>query len=327
MRHLLIALLAVHGSTALAADSRIAVMPTQFDETSRGRISSIIDEVILAAVQAVGGIEVIGQDDVNAMLGFEMQKDLAGCDDAACFAQIGGALGVDRIAVFKVGAVTNEWLVTAKLINIRSAKVETRITHFVSGTDKQLFEALPSVVRKLFGLEALAPPPAPAVAAPPPPAVEPAAPSPTPALAAPAPASPVPAAVAPAEGHAARGKRLLLLVERDLVRDGMVPTLELDFPVTAIVDVAMALIAAWPVGTRVEVRFMPISLWRLRPYAGGGVSYFPADSIGLRLAAGGRLDLGAFSLALAFAYERYVSNESSFYEDALVGSVGIGFGS
>ena len=41
----------------------------------------IVDDCVLTAAQEIGGFEVIGQDDVQAALGFERQKDLLGCDD------------------------------------------------------------------------------------------------------------------------------------------------------------------------------------------------------------------------------------------------------
>jgi hypothetical protein len=60
--------------------------------------------VVAAEADRLGGFEVVSGRDVQAMLGFERARELAGCDDLACFAEIGGALGAQRILVSSVGA-------------------------------------------------------------------------------------------------------------------------------------------------------------------------------------------------------------------------------
>lgn len=135
---------------AANAKLKLAVLPTQFDESSAGKVPKLFDDYLLAAVQNAGDYEVIGQDDITALLGFEKQKDLVGCDDMSCIADIGGALGVDRLVVVKIAHLQNEWVSTAKLINIRDARVESRSSDFVSGDVRELLRAVPDIVRKLF---------------------------------------------------------------------------------------------------------------------------------------------------------------------------------
>ncbi len=136
---------------AAAEPIKIAVMPTQFDESSAGTVPKLFDDYLLTAVQNAGEFEVIGQDDMNAMLGFEQQKSLLGCDDASCIADIGGALGVDKIVVVKIARLGEEWVTTCKLISIRDTRVEARTSDFTQGTVKDLLEAVPRIVGKLFG--------------------------------------------------------------------------------------------------------------------------------------------------------------------------------
>ncbi|MEK7703518.1 MAG: hypothetical protein AAB426_01055 [Myxococcota bacterium] len=133
-----------------SAKSKLAVLPTQFDETSAGKVPKLFDDYLLTAVQNAGDFEVIGQDDISALLGFEKQKDLVGCDDMSCIADIGGALGVDRLVVVKIAHLQDEWISTAKLINIREARVEARSSDFVAGEVRDLLRAVPEIVRKLF---------------------------------------------------------------------------------------------------------------------------------------------------------------------------------
>jgi hypothetical protein len=135
---------------ARAERMKLAVLPTQFDKNSTGLVPKLFDEYVLTAVQNAGEYEVIGQDDIAALVGFEKQKDVLGCDDASCIANIGGALGVDRIVAIKIARLDPDWVVTSKLINIRATKVEARTSDMVAGSVKNLLNAVPDIVNKLF---------------------------------------------------------------------------------------------------------------------------------------------------------------------------------
>ncbi len=143
--------------TAHAASAKLAVMPTQLDATSQGLVPKLFDDYLLAAVQNAGDFEVIGQEDIAALIGFEKQKEILGCDDAACLADVGNALGVDRLLVVKIACLGEDWVVTSKLINIRATKVEARASEIVSGAVKELLQAVPRIPRQLFAAAQLAP--------------------------------------------------------------------------------------------------------------------------------------------------------------------------
>lgn len=143
--------------TSLWADekARIAVLPVQVEESAKAEVPELFDDYLLTAVQDLGSHEVIGQDDIDAMLGFEKQKDLLGCADTTCFAELGGALGVDEIMLMRVARIVSEdgaheWVVTSKLIDIVMGKTKARSTDFVGGDIKALLKALPALLKKLF---------------------------------------------------------------------------------------------------------------------------------------------------------------------------------
>ncbi|MBI3178077.1 MAG: hypothetical protein HYZ27_00350, partial [Deltaproteobacteria bacterium] len=147
----------VLGAAAETPRPKLAFLPTEIDQSTLGRVPPIIDDYILTAAQQIGTFDVIGEDDINALLSFEKRKDLAGCDDAGCFADIGGALGADRLAMFKVALVESSWAVTGKLIDIRGASVLNRTSDFVGGDAKALLEAMPDLARALLGEPRAAP--------------------------------------------------------------------------------------------------------------------------------------------------------------------------
>ena len=105
--------------TATASPQSVAVLPAQLEGRAATLIQrEILTETLLTAVSKLPGAEAIGQDDLDAMLSFERQQELLGCDDVTCFTQIGGTFGVARLVVMKTDFVNNEWVVVSRLIGI-----------------------------------------------------------------------------------------------------------------------------------------------------------------------------------------------------------------
>lgn len=185
----LVLVASVIGSAAWAGDpgapSKVAVVPTQVEGTVKGFPVRIFDDAVLTSVQQVTGHEVVGQDDIDTLLGFDKVKGLMGCDDTSCFAELGGALGVDLLVALRVAKMGDEWAVTAKLINIGETKVEARLTKFVPGDAKSLIKSTNAIIVELFAGQKTRPmtkPSPAATVAPPPPEPEPTPPEPQPWL-------------------------------------------------------------------------------------------------------------------------------------------------
>ncbi len=75
---------------------------------------------------------------------------MVGCTDAACLAEIGGALGVDRLVASHIGRVGRTYVVNIKIINIRTTEVEQRIYETVSGEIDAVIATLKTAARRLF---------------------------------------------------------------------------------------------------------------------------------------------------------------------------------
>lgn len=134
---------------------KLAVMPTAIDPSAKNRVPNVVDDYVLTAVHNLGQFDVIGQDDINSLLSFDKQKQSLGCDDASCFAELGGALGVEKLLVVKIASLGESWALTAKLIQIAGAPRvlarETKITNDVSATT--LLGSLDALVRAVFGFK------------------------------------------------------------------------------------------------------------------------------------------------------------------------------
>ena len=131
---------------------KMAVLPVQLSDAARKAISDVqvIDELILTAVQQQSGMVVIGRSDMDAVLGYEKQKDLFACDETTCFAEIGGALGADKLVSIRLTRLDPKWVVTLKLVDLKAIRVESRSSEFITGDEAALLQSVPQFVRGLF---------------------------------------------------------------------------------------------------------------------------------------------------------------------------------
>src|SRR5262245_3910377 len=104
---------------ALVSTPSIVVAPTIFESNNAGELSeAVFDDALLDAVQREFSTEVMGPDDLSTLLAVEKQKDLLGCDDAICAAELAGALKADKVVAFKVARASGEWALTGKVIEL-----------------------------------------------------------------------------------------------------------------------------------------------------------------------------------------------------------------
>lgn len=110
-----------------------------------------LTQVLGGSLKQVKGADVITQEDIKSMLQLEAQKQVLGCDDMSCMAEIGGALGVDRMITGSVGLMENRYVVSLRLIDPRAGKVEARVTESFVGVEEQLLPAVRYGGKRLLG--------------------------------------------------------------------------------------------------------------------------------------------------------------------------------
>lgn len=151
MSRLTFAIALTLASPAFAADSSgVAVLDIQGTGISPELLPTLT-EILTVEIAEFGLYKVIAGRDIQSMLGFERQKDVLGCTDAACLAEIGGALGVDRIVASHVGMVGSTYVVNIKLINIRQADTEGRVYETVRGEVDALISIVKTAAQRLLG--------------------------------------------------------------------------------------------------------------------------------------------------------------------------------
>lgn len=115
-------------------------------------VAQNIETLLTDGIGAYPQFDVISFQEIQQMLAFEKQKQLAGCEsDASCLAEIGGALGVDKLITGNVGYLGETYIVSLQLTDVHTATVESRAqTRVKKGNEQQLVESTDALVRQLI---------------------------------------------------------------------------------------------------------------------------------------------------------------------------------
>ncbi|MCM2332390.1 MAG: hypothetical protein NDI82_00385 [Anaeromyxobacteraceae bacterium] len=145
----------------------VVLLPlTPIGEVDRAAVA-LFGEALAGELRRRPGLSVLADADVAALLGAEKRRQMvAGCSDAGCLAELGGALGADRVIHGTVGRVGASLLVNLSSLDARRARGVASVSERLKGAgDEAFLDALPAMVDRLLSEQA-----APARPAPPPPA-------------------------------------------------------------------------------------------------------------------------------------------------------------
>ncbi|MBI5511989.1 MAG: hypothetical protein HY903_24795 [Deltaproteobacteria bacterium] len=109
-----------------------------------------LTDLLTAEASKIPGYKVISHAEIKDMIGFELQKQSVGCEEASCLAQIGGALGVDLIVTGSFGRLGDTFVVNVRLINITRGETESRVSETIAGRMDLLPDFIRTVAWRLF---------------------------------------------------------------------------------------------------------------------------------------------------------------------------------
>ena len=183
-----------------AAPPKLAVLQVAAGEGVPQSTAAAITEAVVGEVRRQSHAEVITQREIASILSLENQKAMLGCQTDACMAELGGALGADRLVAGDLARLGESFLLHLRVVDVKKVRVAAQADRRLrGGTIDDVLDVLPAMVAELFpgappappaqAVAPMAPAPAPAPAVMPPPAVTPAplvaVPAPGPGLAAP----------------------------------------------------------------------------------------------------------------------------------------------
>ena len=136
------------------AEEQTAVSVAVMEFTSKGGVTQeqmdALSDMVANRIRGLGNYQVIGKSDIRAALHLEQQKQMLGCDNESCMAEIGGALGVRWMVVGNVSLFGKTYLLNLKLIDVEKVKVAQGLSKTIKGGEDALVEALPSAVDELM---------------------------------------------------------------------------------------------------------------------------------------------------------------------------------
>lgn len=140
------------GSVARAGRTfRIVVLPLAplggvSDGTAR-----LLGDALAGELRKRAGVSVLTQSDVAALLGLEKTRQMLGCSEAGCMAEIGGALGADRVIHGSLGRVGESLVVNLSALDPKRGQSAASVSERLRGAaDEAFLDALPAVADALL---------------------------------------------------------------------------------------------------------------------------------------------------------------------------------
>ncbi len=148
--------LLAYASPALAAGAsrpKLAVTDLRAGQGVSEGAAALLTGVAVSEASRTQRFEVLAKSDLAALLGFERQKELAGCaDDTGCLAVLGGALGAQYMLIGTVGKLGTRGHVSLTLLDVKKSQVVARQAELCPGDEDALTDAVLRATRKLLGV-------------------------------------------------------------------------------------------------------------------------------------------------------------------------------
>jgi hypothetical protein len=146
-----------------AAPPKLAVLAVTAGEGVPVSTAAAVTEAVVAEVRKQSKAEVITQREISSILSLENQKAMLGCQTDACMAELGGALGTDRLVGGDIAKLGESFLLHLRLVDTKKVRVAAQADRRLrGGTIDDVLDVLPAMVSELFPpAQAVIPPPAP----------------------------------------------------------------------------------------------------------------------------------------------------------------------
>lgn len=146
-----------------AAPPKLAVLAVSAGEGVPASTAAAITEAVVAEVRKQSKAEVITQREITSILSLENQKAMLGCQTDACMAELGGALGTDRLVAGELAKLGESFLLHLRVVDTRKVRVAAHADRRLrGGTIDDVLDVLPAMVGELFPpAQAVIPPPVP----------------------------------------------------------------------------------------------------------------------------------------------------------------------
>ncbi|MFH1810086.1 MAG: hypothetical protein ABIJ09_15170 [Pseudomonadota bacterium] len=123
---------------AVARTCKIAVLDLKAGDGFTEKGVEALTDALATEIGQRSKCEVMSRADIRSMISFEAEKQLLGCGEESCLAELGGALGVDFLVTGSVSKMGESTLLSLKKINLVDLKVVRRVTDTFNGIDDEV---------------------------------------------------------------------------------------------------------------------------------------------------------------------------------------------
>ena len=110
-------------------------VPAEFLKTLTALVPSTLDDL--------GPFRTISSEDIRQMMNLEETKQVVGCSsNTSCIAELGNALGAERLVTGSLSLIGDTYLVQLQLTNSKVARVENRVSREYHGNLQGLLEEM-----------------------------------------------------------------------------------------------------------------------------------------------------------------------------------------
>ncbi len=141
---------ALAAATLLAATPKVAVLPLGEGEGVNPQLAESVGEALVAELRKLEAADLLSSKQMSDVLSVERQKQLLGCSDNACIAEIAGALDVDQIVTGTLSRLGNSWLLQLQRLDARNARALAHASAREQGGMDKLLDKLPQLAREVF---------------------------------------------------------------------------------------------------------------------------------------------------------------------------------
>ncbi len=111
----------------------------------------LLGDALAGELRRRPGVSVLTQSDVAALLGLEKTRQMLGCSDSGCMAEIGGALGADRIVHGSLGRVGESLVVNLSALDPKRGRAAASVSERLRRAgDEAFLDALPTLADALL---------------------------------------------------------------------------------------------------------------------------------------------------------------------------------
>ena len=123
---------------ATEASCSMAVLDLKPGDGFSDQAAATLTDFVSSAVAKHSPCSVLSRNEIRAVLSYEAEKQLIGCTDDSCMAELGGALGVDYLIVGSVSKMGESTMLSLKQIDLATIKVTRRFTDTSLGIDEEI---------------------------------------------------------------------------------------------------------------------------------------------------------------------------------------------